>query len=490
MTAKTIAKLVLFGATGDLAKRMLLPSLYFLDRDGLLPGELAIVGAARSKLGEVEFQKLARQSVEERGEVIDEAAWDRFVKRLHYSPVDIGAPSGLESLKTLLHQIRPGAGHLFFLSLSPDFYAPVCAALREAGLSTPDSRVIVEKPIGHDLASCRAINGALTSAFSEDRIFRIDHYLGKETVQNLLALRFANILFEPLWNKTHIDHVEISVFETVGVEGRWSYYDSYGALRDMVQNHILQLLCLVALEPPTKLDPDAVRDEKVKVLRSLRPITGNDVSKKTIRGQYADGTIDGQSVPGYARESGGRPSDTETFVALEAEIDTWRWAGVPFFLRTGKRIGRRLTEIVVQFRRVPHSVFLGDGTNDLIPNRLTITLQPGEQISLALMNKTPGLTEKGWRLDPLSLNLSLSDAFKTHRRRIAYEQLLLDALNGNSTLFVRGDETEAAWKWIDEIIEGWQQKGVKPEPYWAGSDGPDRARKFFHGGSQTRLADD
>ncbi|HWA30350.1 MAG TPA: glucose-6-phosphate dehydrogenase [Rhizomicrobium sp.] len=482
MTTKSTANLVIFGATGDLAKRMLLPSLYFLDQDGLLPEKLTIVGAARSALSHADFQKLARQSLEERVGGLDETVWKRFVKRLHYSPVDAGSPSGFEALSVLLTEINPGGDHLFFLSLSPDFYAPVCKGLRDAGLATAGSRIIVEKPIGHDLESCRAINAALTNAFSEDRIFRIDHYLGKETVQNLLALRFANILFEPLWNKTHIDHVEISVFETVGVEGRWGYYDDYGALRDMVQNHILQLLCLVALEPPAKLNPDAVRDEKVKVLRSLKPITGRDVLTKTARGQYADGAIDGQNVPGYAREAGGKPSDTETFVALEAEIDNWRWSGVPFLMRTGKRIGKRLTEIVVQFRPVPHSVFSGDGTNDLIPNRLTITLQPEEQVSLALMNKTPGLTEHGWRMNPLSLNLSLTDAFKTHRRRIAYEQLLLDALNGNPTLFVRGDETEAAWKWIDGIAAGWKEVRMKPEPYWAGSEGPDRVESFWRKG--------
>ncbi|MGN6517221.1 MAG: glucose-6-phosphate dehydrogenase [Rhizomicrobium sp.] len=473
------SNLVTFGATGDLARRMLLPSLYFLECDGLLPEKLAIVGAARSALDHAAFQKLVRRSLEERGEEIDEKSWKRFVRRLHYSPLDAGTPSGFEAMSVLLEEINPGGSHLFYLSLSPDHYARVCAGLTEAGLATPESRIIVEKPIGHDLESCRATNAALLSAFSEDRIFRIDHYLGKETVQNLLALRFANILFEPLWNRAHIDHVEITVFETVGVEGRWGYYDDYGALRDMIQNHVLQLLCLVAIEAPAKLDPDAVRDEKVKVLRSLKPIVGRDVLTKTARGQYADGAIENQNVPGYAREAGGKPSDTETFVALEAEIENWRWSGVPFLLRTGKRIGRRLTEIVVQFRAVPHSVFTGDGAGDLIPNRLTITLQPEEQVSLALMNKTPGLTEHGWRMNPLSLNLSLTDAFKTHRRRIAYEQLLLDALNGNPTLFVRGDETEAAWKWIDGIAAGWKQTRMKPEPYWAGSKGPERAEAFF-----------
>lgn len=475
----TATNFVLFGATGDLSRRMLLPSLYYLHRDGLLPEKLAIVGAARSTLSHKEFIALARKSLDERGEAMDEAAWKRFSARLHYSPVDVGAASGFEALGGLLEEINPGADHLFYLSLSPNFYAPVCAGLQAAGLATADSRIIIEKPIGHDLDSCRAINAALLSAFSEDRVFRIDHYLGKETVQNLLALRFANILFEPLWNKAHIDHVEITVFETVGVEGRWGYYDEYGALRDMVQNHVLQLLCLVALEPPAKLDPDAVRDEKVKVLRSLKPITGRDVLTKTVRGQYADGSVDGANVPGYAREAGGKPSDTESFVALCADIENWRWSGVPFYLRTGKRMGKRLTEIVVQFRSVPHSVFSGNGNNDLLPNRLTITLQPEEQVSLALMNKTPGLTEQGWRMNPLSLNLSLTDAFKTQRRRIAYEQLLLDALHGNQTLFVRDDETETAWRWIDGIAAGWKETRMKPEPYWAGSDGPDRAETFW-----------
>jgi glucose-6-phosphate 1-dehydrogenase len=474
----TTLNFVLFGATGDLSKRMLLPSLYYLDRDGLLPEKLTIVGAARSALSHEDFIALTRKVLEERKEDIEDDVWKRFSARLHYSPVDAGAASGFEALGALLDAINPGADNVFYLSLSPDHYATVCNGLKAADLATPGSRIIVEKPIGHDLESCRVINAALLSAFSEDRIFRIDHYLGKETVQNLLALRFANILFEPLWNKAHIDHVEITVFETVGVEGRWSYYDQYGALRDMVQNHVLQLLCLVALEPPAKLDPDAVRDEKVKVLRSLKPITGRDVMARTVRGQYADGTVEGKDVPGYVREAGGKASDTESFVALCAEIDNWRWSGVPFYLRTGKRMGQRLTEIVVQFRAVPHWVF-GGGNNDLIPNRLTITLQPEERVSLALMNKTPGLTEQGWRMNPLSLNLSLTDAFKTYRRRIAYEQLLLDALNGNPTLFVRGDETEAAWKWIDGIEAGWKQARMKPEPYWAGSDGPDRAESFW-----------
>jgi len=468
---------VIFGATGDLARTMLFPSLYFLDADGLLPTEMMIVGSGRSAIEHGTFVEQLQKSVSERvGDAFCEQAWSRFAKRISYVAGDATKD---DVYKTMAGKVQGMAEIVFYLAVSPDFFGAIARHLKAAGLAHENARIAVEKPLGHDLASCLEIEKGLEDAFTEDRIFRVDHYLGKETVQNLLALRFANTLFEPLWNKAHIDHVEITVFETVGVEGRWGYYDEYGALRDMVQNHVLQLLCLVALEPPAKLDPDAVRDEKVKVLRSLRPITGRDVLTRTVRGQYADGSIDGVNVPGYARESGGKPSDTESFVALCAEIENWRWSGVPFYLRTGKRMGKRRTEIVVQFRAVPHSVFSGDGSSDLIANRLTITLQPEEQVSLALMNKTPGLTEQGWRMNPLSLDLSLTDAFKTHRRRIAYEQLLLDALHGNQTLFVRGVETEAAWRWVDGIAAGWKETRLKPEPYWAGSDGPERAEAFW-----------
>jgi glucose-6-phosphate 1-dehydrogenase len=288
-------------------------------------------------------------------------------------------------------------------------------------------------------------------------------------VQNLLALRFANTLFEPLWNKDSIEHVQITVAETIGVEGRWSYYDHYGALRDIVQNHLLQLLCLVAMEPPANLEPDSVRNEKVKVVRSLRPITANEVERDTVRGQYAKGFSQAGPVPGYTGEKDGGPSETETFVALTAHVDNWRWAGVPFYLRTGKRMAARSTQIVVQFREVPHYIF---SRRDLMANRLTIRLQPEEEISLSLMNKTPSLDQDGMQLKPLSLNLNLIDAYKRSRRRIAYERLLLDVLRGNQTLFVRRDETENAWRWIDTIEEGWRARDMKPEPYAAGSWGP------------------
>ncbi|HLY04191.1 MAG TPA: glucose-6-phosphate dehydrogenase [Rhizomicrobium sp.] len=463
----TADTLVIFGVTGDLARRMLLPSLYFLERDGLLDPKLRIVGAARSPLDDDQLRAIAHEALVERKEGVDASVWERLSSRLSYCRIDAENAPDYMALGTKI-----GRANVYYLSVSPQHYSRICCNLESAGLATPQSRIVVEKPVGHDLGTARAINECLVHAFGESRVFRIDHYLGKETVQNLLALRFANVLFEPLWNRICIDHVQITVAESVGVEGRWAYYDAYGALRDMVQNHVLQLLCLVAMEPPSKLDPDAVRDEKTKVLRSLRPIGRRDAGAKTVRGQYGEGEIDGAAVPGYAAEKGGSNSGTETFVALEAEVENWRWAGVPFYLRTGKRLGARHTEIVIQFLGVPHSAF---GGGDLIPNRLTITLQPEERISLVLMNKTPGLTTEGMRLSPLSLDLSLTDAFRSQRRRIAYERLLLDALAGNATLFVRGDEVEAAWTWIDGIERAWREAETPVEYYPAGSLGPPAA---------------
>ena len=461
--------IVIFGATGDLAQRMLFPSLYFLDSEGLLPADVTIVGCSRAKMTDDAFGARVRESVRERaGEYFSEERWNKLKRRLHHAAVDATDARSFDNLRAALGEAKDV---LYYLSTSPTHYAAICTNLRNAGLAHEKSRVIVEKPIGRDLKSCRTINDSLSETFSEDRIFRIDHYLGKEAVQNLLALRFANTFFEPLWNKVSIDHVQITVAETVGVEDRWSYYDEYGAIRDMVQNHLLQLLCLVAMEPPASLDPDSVRNEKVKVLKSLKPIEARDVDKKTVRGQYGAGVSEGRAVPGYAQESGGHASDTETFVAIAAFIDNWRWAGVPFYLRTGKRLPHRRSEIVIQFRHVPHSIFPG---NDLLANRLAIRLQPEEEISLLLMNKTPSLEENGMQLKPLGLNLSLSDTFKRQspRRRIAYERLLLEALNGHSTLFVRRDEAETAWSWIDAIIAGWERQSMRPTPYAAGSWGP------------------
>jgi glucose-6-phosphate 1-dehydrogenase len=471
--AERISTLVMFGATGDLARRMLLPSLYSLDSDGLLPDGLRIVGTARTELDDDEFRRRAEEALKEH---LPEAFYtagiaQRFLSRLHYVPIDITDPRSFERLAGSIGDPCDGVG--IFLSTAPSLFKPAIDGLEAAGLACPTARMALEKPLGTDLESSREINDAVAAAFPEDRTFRIDHYLGKETVQNLLALRFANSMFEPLWNASHIDHVQITVAETVGVEGRGDYYDGAGALRDMVQNHMLQLLALVAMEPPSDFNATAVRDEKVKVLRALRPITSSDVETATVTGQYTRGAIDGEPVPGYADELG-RETDTETFVALKAHIDNWRWKGVPFYLRTGKRMPERDTEIFIQFRDVPYSIFASRGATTR-PNKLVIGLQPEETIELRLMAKTPGLDRQGVRLREIPLDIGLANAFSEYRRRIAYERLLLDLIEGDPTLFVRRDEVEAQWSWIDRIRAAWAEKGVAPKPYAAGTWGPSAA---------------
>ncbi|HEX4710302.1 glucose-6-phosphate dehydrogenase [Phenylobacterium sp.] len=462
--------IVLFGATGDLSRRMLLPSLYFLDADGLLPPGLKILATARAQMSREEFAKQAREVLDARAEEIDDGVWARFCGRLDYVACDATTTEGVATLAPALEGSQLP---IFFLAISPSLYGRVCAALAASGLATGESRIVLEKPIGRDLESSREVNEAVGAAFTEDRIFRIDHYLGKETVQNLIALRFANTLFEPLWNNLTIDHVQITVAETEGVGERWPYYDEYGALRDMLQNHMLQLLCFVAMEPPADMDPRSVRNEKVKVLRSLRRFTRADAQNASVRGQYTKGVVGGKEAPGYEAERG-QPSGTETFVALRVDIDNWRWAGVPFFLRTGKRLPERRTQVVVQFKPVPHSIFGDVANDDLVANRLVIDLQPDEDIELLLMNKAPGISRGGMRLQSLPLSLSLLRTYEgpRSRRRIAYERLLLDVIHGNSTLFVRRDEVEEAWRWVDGVADAWAEAGMAPKPYAAGSWGP------------------
>jgi glucose-6-phosphate 1-dehydrogenase len=464
--------IVLFGGTGDLARRMLLPSLYFLDADGFLPDGFRILATARAEMTREAFVESTAKAVAERAapEALDEATWARFAARLDYVACDATRPEGVESLKRPLSQAKAA---IFYLALSPSLYGKVCAALSGAGLAGPATRIVLEKPIGRDLESSRTINAAVGEVFAEERIFRIDHYLGKETVQNLLALRFANSLFEPLWNNLTIDHVQITVAETEGVGERWPYYDEYGALRDMLQNHMLQLLCFVAMEPPSDMEPDSLRNEKVKVLRSLRRFTRAEAQGNSVRGQYGAGVSGGKPAKAYAEERG-QESGTETFVALRADIDNWRWAGVPFFLRTGKRLPERRTQIAIQFKCVPHSIFDGPAKADLAPNRLVIDLQPDEDIELTLMNKSPGLSEHGMRLQSMPLSLSLLKAYEGPgaRRRIAYERLLLDVVHGARALFVRRDEVEEAWRWVDGVADAWAEAGMTPKPYPAGSWGP------------------
>ncbi|HET6182287.1 MAG TPA: glucose-6-phosphate dehydrogenase [Acetobacteraceae bacterium] len=463
---------VVFGATGDLTLRKLLPALYSRFRAGQMPPASRVIGAARSDLDDAAFRVRARRALEEHADpaTLEDATVTRFLGQLSYVPIDVANTGG--GWDVLSGRLDPARVRVFYLAVAPSLYGTICRNIGAHDLVTPRSRVVLEKPIGHDLDSARAINDEVGRVFEESQTFRIDHYLGKETVQNLLALRFANTIFERLWTTDVIDHVQITVAETVGVEGRAGYYDQAGALRDMVQNHLLQLVCLIAMEPPVSLEADRVRDEKLKVLRALRPLAAHEVPTLTVRGQYTAGAVDGRPVPGYIEDLGpDRHSNTETFVALKAEVRSWRWANVPFYLRTGKRLPQKVSEIVVQFRPLPFTIF-PEAEAMLQPNQLIIRLQPEEGMRLQMMTKEPG--PGGLRLAPTGLDISFEKTFGL-RYPDAYERLLMDTVRGNATLFMRRDEVEAAWSWVEPILETWAARADAPRHYAAGSWGPTAA---------------
>lgn len=461
--------LMIFGGTGDLARRKILPGLFRRFQAGQMPPEARIIGAARAEHTDEEFRTLVAEAV---AEFMPKAAQDKealaaFLKRLSYVAIDAKGTQGWTQLKETM---RPDVVQAYYFSVAPALFGDIALRLTEHGIAGPDARIVVEKPFGRDLASARALNETLAKHFTESQIYRIDHYLGKETVQNLMAVRFANILFEPLWKSEYIDHVQITVAETVGVNGRGAYYDKSGTMRDMVQNHLMQLLCLIAMEPPYHFDPDAVRDEKLKVIRALDPVQPQDI----VRGQYLGGGGEGS----YLEDSENPHSRTESYIALKVAISNWRWKGTPFYLRTGKRLRARASEIAVTFREPPHSIF--DDAEGWRENVLVIRLQPDEGMHLMVMIKEPG--PGGMRLTQVPLDMSFATALGPEAAEVpdAYERLIMDVIRGNQTLFMRGDEVEAAWAWTDPIIEGWEARGDRPQSYDAGTSGPEDALMLMH----------
>jgi glucose-6-phosphate 1-dehydrogenase len=479
--------LVIFGATGDLTHRKLVPALYNLAHEGQLPQSFAIVGVARRPKTHDQFRTELRDAVAQfsRFQPINPAVWDSLAQAIFYHQSEFADTKGYLTLGKFLEKLdaeRGTAGNrLFYLATTPSEFIGIIEQLGANGLvqsgrtHDPTRRIIVEKPFGRSLPTAQELNRVLADVFDEPHVFRIDHYLGKETVQNILALRFANEIFEPLWNQKYVDHVQITVAESLGVEGRGAYYDQSGATRDMVQNHMMQLLALVAMEPPTALGAEVIHDEKVKVLRAIRPIAPERVQQFTVRGQYARGSMAGQAVPGYREEKNVAPdSRTETFVALKLFIDNWRWAGVPFYFRNGKRLPKGVAEIAVQFKAPPAVLFAAESPVPLQPNALVLRIQPDEGIAIRMNAKVPGNTIN---LQPVKMDFRYGGSFGA-RAPEAYERLLHDAIIGDSTLFTRRDEVERSWQIIDAIIEGWDASPA-PFPYESGTWGPPEADEFI-----------
>lgn len=462
--------LIIFGTKGDLARRKLLPSLYQLEKAGYIHPDTRIIGVGRAQWSQSDYVEFVEKAFSEfLKEDLDPVLWERLSARLDFCNLDVNQTENFDSLAQMLKQDCHPAIHYF--AMPPSTFGAVCHGLGHAGLNKQPNRVVMEKPLGTDLASSQEINNEVAKYFDESQVYRIDHYLGKETVLNLLALRFANSLFINNWDNRTIDHVQITVAEEVGIEGRWGYFEQAGQMRDMVQNHLLQILTMIAMSPPADLTTDRIRDEKVKVLRSLRRIDHTNVREKAVRGQYTAGFVQGNKVPGYLEEEGAnKQSMTETFVALRVDIDDWRWAGVPFYLRTGKRLPAKCSEVVVYFKKPALNIF-SESYQELPQNKLTIRLQPDEGIDIEIMNKAPGLDHKH-RLQTTKLDLSFSETFNQTHLADAYERLLLEAMRGIQALFVRRDEVEEAWKFVDSIMDAWAMDNEAPKPYQAGTWGP------------------
>ncbi|MCI5221197.1 MAG: glucose-6-phosphate dehydrogenase [Candidatus Electrothrix sp. AR4] len=460
----------IFGIMGDLAQRKLLPSLYQLEKAGMLNYDTRIIGVARHNISQDTFIGDMRKKMESFvEEPLEPETLEQLLARMHYVLINLEVPDEFKRLRAVTNQKQRVMVNYF--SVAPFLFGDICTGLAHAGLITAETRVVLEKPIGRNLASSKNINELVAQFFNENQVYRIDHYLGKETVMNLLALRFANSIFTTNWDHNTIDHVQISVAEEVGIGSRWGYFDKSGQLRDMVQNHLMQILTLVAMEPPVNLHDDSLRNEKLKVLKALRPITSRNIDKRVVRGQYGSGFIRGKLVPGYLEEAGGNPaSETETFVAIRVDIDNWRWAGVPFYLRTGKAMACKRSEVVINYKRLPHNIFT-DSYRNLPANKLVIRLQPDEGVEIEMLNKVPGIGD-GLHLQRTMLDLSFCEAFSKERIAGAYERLILEVMQGNQTLFIHRDEVERSWKWIDSIQNAWAKSNEQPKQYPAGTWGP------------------